>query len=380
MGERVAMLVQRRVQFDARVRRAADALAASGREVVVVEVAGTPSEARGAGWRLVTVPELRAAARLGRPAAHAAASVRLWHTVRALRPDVVHAHDLAMLPAGRALRGAWPLLPARRSQRRRPRLVYDAHELYTGVAWRSAHGARAVGLFEDALARGADAVITVSPGIAERLRRRLGPAARIEVVRNLVAVQPPNGAVRPGLRERLGLTADVPLVVHHGSAAASRGAAVLAAALAHLPETHAVFIGADDRELAALRRTDRIHVLPPQPLDRLLGLSREADVGVALSDLACENHRLALPNKVFEYLAAGIPVVASRGDELVRLLEGSGAGWTVDPADPADVARGIRSALDARGGELSARVRALHAAHAWDAEKQVLLRVYDELA
>ena len=85
----------------------------------------------------------------------------------------------------------------------------------------------------------------------------------------------------------------------------------------------------------------------------------EADVGVSLLSDSCENHRLALPNKLFEYIAAGVPVVTSALPELERVVRGRGIGWTVDPADPADVRRGLTEALGARGdAALRARVAA----------------------
>ena len=71
------------------------------------------------------------------------------------------------------------------------------------------------------------------------------------------------------------------------------------------------------------------------PLDRLLEHTADADVGVSLLQDTCENHRLALPNKVFEYVAAGVPVVVSDLPELTGLVEEHGIGWTTPPADPA---------------------------------------------
>ena len=65
-----------------------------------------------------------------------------------------------------------------------------------------------------------------------------------------------------------------------------------------------------------------ILLLDSVPLDDLLANTAEADVGVTLLQDTCENHRLALPNKLFEYIAAGVPVVASALPEVQRLVEG----------------------------------------------------------
>ena len=79
------------------------------------------------------------------------------------------------------------------------------------------------------------------------------------------------------------------------------------------------------------------------PLPELLANTAEADVGVTLLQDTCENHRLALPNKLFEYIAAGVPVVASALPETQRLIESRGIGWCSTPEDP-DAAGAVRCA------------------------------------
>ncbi len=85
------------------------------------------------------------------------------------------------------------------------------------------------------------------------------------------------------------------------------------------------------------------------PLKQLLAHTAEADVGVTLLQDTCENHRLALPNKLFEYIAAGVPVVASALPEIERLVDRYGIGWCVAPDQPQALAGRIRQALAVRG-------------------------------
>ena len=63
----------------------------------------------------------------------------------------------------------------------------------------------------------------------------------------------------------------------------------------------------------------------------------------------CENHRLALPNKLFEYIVAGVPVVASALPETERLVSAYGIGWCAAPDDPVALAQVLRHALSERG-------------------------------
>jgi glycosyltransferase involved in cell wall biosynthesis len=99
-------------------------------------------------------------------------------------------------------------------------------------------------------------------------------------------------------------------------------------------------------------------------------------VGVTLLEDVCENHRLALPNKVFEYVAAGIPVVASDLPELRSLVDRYGIGVVVDAADPASVAAGISAALaEPRADAIAAAARDLN----WSNERKRLLDLYADL-
>jgi glycosyltransferase involved in cell wall biosynthesis len=299
---------------------------------------------------------------------------RFVGAVRALRPDAVHAHDAAMLAPGwvaACVTGAC--------------LVYDTHELATGVAYRSRPWSALVWVLERLVIGRCAAVITVSGGIARRLQSLYDLRHPPAVVRNVPELDR-NGA-RAGLRERLGI-GDAALVLHQGALAPGRGCEVLVIAMADVPDAHLVFLGTPwpgyegvvEALAERLGLRDRVHLAPAVPATELLAHTREADVGVALLEDTCENHRLALPNKVFEYVAAGVPVVASRLPELQRLVERHEIGWTAPPGEPDQIAERLRTALAARSNG-NARERVLVAAGAlqWATEREALLRVYREL-
>jgi glycosyltransferase involved in cell wall biosynthesis len=124
-----------------------------------------------------------------------------------------------------------------------------------------------------------------------------------------------------------------------------------------------------------------VHVLPSVPLDRLLTWTREADLGVTLLEDTCENHRLALPNKLFEYIVAGVPVIASRLPEVTRVVESYGIGWTADARDPQDVAAAIAAGLrEAREPSVREGLERAAADLRWDVERHRLLELYEALA
>ena len=256
-----------------------------------------------------------------------------------LAPDVVHANDPDTLPAATAAIQSGAAL------------VYDAHELASHRSntsrWERWLDLRA----ERRFAPRAAAVITVSPGIAEILENRYGIATT--VVRN-VPRRMPTASAPFDLRARIGASADERLILHQGLRAPGRGLPQLVRAIALLPHSHLVFLGSEvrgmDQELRAITQDldiqDRTHFLGSVPSEVLLTVTSQADVGVTLLEDVSLNHRLALPNKLFEYLAAGIPVVGSDLPEIRRVLEESRGGVVCDPSKPASIAAAVERAND----------------------------------
>jgi glycosyltransferase involved in cell wall biosynthesis len=373
---RITMLLHKSVEFDSRVRREAGALARDGHEVTVLELASVADGARLDGFARRSVqPPWWMRRRLPFHLYRLAFLVGFVRGVSRLRPDVVHAHDAAMLLPG--------IIGARLTG---ALLVYDSHELATSVPYRDRAWAWFVAAIERLVVPRCAAVITVSDGIAGRLRARYRLAVEPTVLRNVSDLEIEG---RGGLRVRMGLDARTPLILHQGAPAPARGCEVLVDAVARLEGVHLAFLGdAEDsygEELRAAVRgrgvSNRVRLISSVPLAELLAHTAEADVGVTLLQDTCENHRLALPNKLFEYIAAGVPVVASALEETQRLIDCYGVGWCSPPEDPEALARVLAGALGERGDPaLKERIR--HAAQElrWTREQHRLLGLYRRLA
>jgi glycosyltransferase involved in cell wall biosynthesis len=370
------MLLHKSVEFDSRVRREASALAAAGHGVFVVELAPVPAESR---WldgfqRRSSLPPAWIRQRLPSPVYRSVMLLCFIREVLRLRPEIVHAHDAAMLMPG--------LVSARLVG---ARLVYDSHELASSVPYRERSWAWFVRAVERLIVPRAAAVITVSDGIAARLRELYSLPVTPTVVRNVSALGPGG---RGGLRRQLGIGPEVPLVLHQGAPAPDRGCDVLVDAVARVPEARLVFLGDPEpgygeelqRRVRALGVEDRVSLLSSVPLDELLAFTAEADVGVTLLQDTCENHRLALPNKLFEYVAAGVPVLASALPEAQRVIESYGIGWTVPPDDPGAIGAALRIALSQRDDHaLAERLAAAAQELRWPREQIRLTDLYAQL-
>lgn len=256
-------------------------------------------------------------------------TVRLARAGRGIGPAIVHANDFETLPAA-----AWL------ARRGGARLVYDAHELYTGFEARPPRGWAAVlRQLEGILARRADAVITVSPGIGERLQRLHHLATTPLVILNC----PPVSAVAGQSSD----TGDLLRVVYQAAVGPNRRVSDLFDAASNTDGVRITVrvAGADSGHLRqeAFSRgvAELVEISDPVSPDDLQRALAPHDVGVVIDRRATQNTELALPNKLFEYLMAGLAVVVPRLEAMAALVERHGVGCTYEPGNPADLGRAL---------------------------------------
>jgi glycosyltransferase involved in cell wall biosynthesis len=299
-----------------------------------------------------------------------------------LQPDVIHANDITMI-------GTVAQAVARmRVRGRRVAWLYDAHEYVRGVDWPCPAQASAYPALEREFIARADAVVTVSPQIADLLRADYRLPETPLVVRN-TPIQETVGAAdgRPSVRDAAGLPAGVPLLVYSGWLAAERGLGTAIRALPKLPGVHLAIVAAQtSTELASLlSRADqlgvrsRVHVVPYVPQHRVPDYLSSADLGLICS-LRTLNYELSLPTKLAEYLHGGVPVVASDVRTLRAFVEEHGVGEVFRADDAGSFATTVTRAL-ARRAELAARItEPLLCELSWEEQSQGLVRLYRRIA
>jgi glycosyltransferase involved in cell wall biosynthesis len=295
-------------------------------------------------------------------------SLQALALARRARPELVHANDWNTAWTGLLIKCLC-----------RSRVVYDSHEL-----WADRNGRwewRPWLLACEALfVRAADEVLTSSPGYADVLAARYR-IARPTVVRNI-----PEGPATAQDSRVVPQSRPVdPLVVYVGGLMPGRGLEQMIDALPLIPEARlrAVGPGALHYRASLLARAqatgvlDRVELRQPVAPAEVGGALAEAAAGLCLIQPICRSYELSLPNKLFEYAAAGVPVLASDLPVIGALVRQEGIGVLAPPEDPRAIAASLERLLEPDVWRLAAeRTRAFAETHSWDREAGTLAGVY----
>lgn len=381
---RVLMLVATPVATDTRVLREAGALVEEGYQVHVVGRDVPPGFVPEAGISVSSVgtsSAFRPARQSGQPPKlrdtvrrsgrwlllpeHRASAFRRWSDGAVADGqdrefDVVHAHDYTALEAGDHL-----------ARLRDVPLIYDTHELWQGRPREHRPTPlidRRERQFEARLGGQARAVLTVGEGVAAALRGAYG-WRHVTVVHNSFPAPdlPPAPPATPTE------------LVYAGRLAAYRELETIASASRTpdlpLPVT---LMGPADQSWLARFDAGAASVEEPVPTAEVTRRLTEAGLVLVTHSDRWDNHRLAMPNKLFHAVHAGVPVVATDVGELAKTVRTHGLGTLYRAGDAADLARAVTEAI-ARYPALTSQVTEAATELSWGRDRVRLLEVYRSL-
>lgn len=229
------------------------------------------------------------------------------------KPDLVHCHDTLVLPLGVIVK----LLT-------RAKLVYDAHELESDRNGLTPLQGRLTLWVEKLLWRFVDALIVVSPSIEVWYKRNLGPKPSAVIMNAPVYTDDGvNGSNY--LREKFNIAPERRIFIYVGILGAGRGIELVTQAFTNpLINSDVVFLGygefMDDLKRLASRHPN-VHVHEAVPHSQVVPIVKSADFGLCLVQNVSLSDYYCLPNKLFEYSFAGIPILAPDFPDIRTILE-----------------------------------------------------------
>jgi glycosyltransferase involved in cell wall biosynthesis len=383
---KVCMHVLGCARTDNRVLREAKTLVTDGFAVSIVDIDSKgiypfEEDIQGICVKHILMPRSFMKTRFKKRALFRAANVFIRSTFHLLQSsaDIYHAHDVTALPACYTA-----------AMIRRKPLVFDAHELpLSEIRVRSGWLSKLSERLLIGIVRRCSGIITVSPPIAQEICSRFH-ASKVSLIRNI----PPYQVIPKSnqLRQHLGLRPEVRIALYQGNIQSNRGLDKLIRSAAFLEQDIAIVMMGNEvdstlTELKALAIketvTDRIKIIPAVPYTQLLEWTTSADIGLIIYEpLKSLNVQMCLPNKLFEYLMAGLPILATQLEAVSEVLSAYNVGRLVSSLAPAEVGAAINTMLKDRDALTCMSRNALEVAQhefCWENEKQTLIHLYHEI-
>lgn len=297
---------------------------------------------------------------------------RWWEAARHWRPDICHAHDLDALWAAQST--ALSCGSA---------LVYDSHEIWDQQPFiRDEESVGYWNQWEARLTPSVDGWITVNRSLAEYIGGRYSCTAEMVVLHNAPKLTTPSAAARGQLKQRF---EGRPVALFSGGFAPGRGLEQMVAAALLQKEVAVVIQGFGPLKPALVRLAEEhrspVTFLDAVPRQQVVELVAGADIGVMPTLPDCLNSYYSTPNKIFDYLMAGLAVASGDIPEQRRLLEEWKNGILYDAWSPNDLAATLtRLAVDEVRLPMAAASRAAaEQVYNWERESAKLVDLYRQL-
>jgi glycosyltransferase involved in cell wall biosynthesis len=300
--------------------------------------------------------------------AHRAKSFKAWadgssHLISKLDFDVVHAHDFTALELG-----------ARFARARNVPLIYDSHEWWLGRQRQyrpTPITDRREARLERKLIQQTSAVITVGRSIGDLMRTKRG-ATNVKIVKNSfprtgdttkLVCTPPKGLIYAG---RIDAYRELETIIN----------------VAHESDLAISWMGNYENQWGAkwvpLARAAGIEVIPSQALEAVTTAMQNAGLAFVTHSNLFESHRLAMPNKLFHAVQAGVPVIATDVSELAGIVREHDLGELYEPGNPESMRQAVGRAIK-RHSELVALVNAAKSTLSWEEDEKVLIQIYRDV-
>ena len=303
---------------------------------------------------------------------YAELNIRLFFYLLFSKADRIHANDLdTLLPAFIV------------SKIRNKPLVYDTHEIFTEVPEIQNRWVKKVWVaIENWIFPKLENVITVNKSISKFYKNKFDKN-NIAVIRNIPERKL---NIKKTNRNSLNLPEDKFIVIVQGTGInVDRGTEELILSLKILDNILLLIIGSggaiSDLKIMVKKNDlkNKVRFMERLPFEEMMQYTINADLGITLDKPTSLNYKYSLPNKLFDYIRAGIPVLASNLIEVKHIVEEYNIGIVVSSVNPEEIAIAIetyREKGDAYKSEIKTNLLKASDELQWEKDAEVLSRFY----
>lgn len=273
------------------------------------------------------------------PLFYAEYNIRLFFYLIFAKVDLIFSNDLDTLPAAFLA-----------SKIRCKELIYDTHEYFTEMPELVTRPRvqRIWKMLEKLIFPRLKKIITVNQSIADLYHNEYGK--KVVVVRNIPPTFQPDKLLS---RSELGLPENKKILILQGTGInVDRGAEEAVSAMKYLENTVLLIVGSGDvlpvlKEMVETENLrDKVIFKPKMPFAELRQYTMNADLGLALDKDTNINYRFSLPNKLFDFIHSGIPILASKLPEIKNIIEKYDIGFFIENHDPKHISQLIQTIFE----------------------------------
>lgn len=258
-------------------------------------------------------------------------------------------------------------------------IIYDTHELETEKNNFTYFRRKLSKIVERCFINFTDRIIVVGEAIADEYKNMYTNIDRPFVVKN--ATKFIESKKTNYFRRNFSIQDDAMILLYQGGLTSGRGVEILLDAFKKRNDGKVVIVfmgnGQFEGEIKrAAKECNNIFFHPVVPPDVVLEYTSSADVGVSLIQNTCLSYYYCLPNKLFEYAMAGLPVIVSNMKEMRNLVESYSMGIVVEDFNVESLNHAIDCILGADLCELKKNTRRFAGENTWEEQEKILSNIY----
>ena len=286
--------------------------------------------------------------------------------------DILHCNDLNTLPIAFIIKTIF---------NKNIKIVYDAHEYETETIALSGIEKSITKIVEKFLIQYADKVICVSNAIANEYVKLYDIPKPAIVLNTPVYTKVDKHDI---FRETFQIPKDKTIFLYQGGLSSGRGIEILVDTFSDIdnPNVVMVFMGYGELEKfvkVKAQKYENIYFHKAVSPELLLNYTSSADFGISTIEDSCLSYRYCLPNKMFEYVMANVPIIVSNLPEMKKVVEENKIGIVSKENSAAALKEAIRNAVKLDKKELQKNIAKVKEIYNWESQEKILLNLYKDL-